>query len=148
MLSVARRQAEVGNSRVSADEKIGQRTKPCATSTPMHPKCFGGTARTIPRQGAALGLVHVEQTVQRIDIGAGYQQLGVDHQVDMQGSLLAARLKLLDGPDMPRAAHVHAIDPHIGVDQDTCAAVVARKAIGGHDVGWLEARRRRRARSS
>ena len=56
----------------------------------------------------------------------------------MQRASLAELLNLLDRPFVPWAVSVDTVDPDIGIDQGSSAAVVVCEVSAGHDVQRLE----------
>ena len=56
----------------------------------------------------------------------------------MQRGAFAELLELLNSPLVPVTVCVDAIDPDIGIDECSGAAVVARETSGGHGVQGLE----------
>lgn len=56
----------------------------------------------------------------------------------MQRGPLTKRLKLLYGPLVPLAFRINAVDPDIGIDQRSGAAIVCCKISHGHGVQELE----------
>lgn len=128
---------------MSTNEKIRQREKPCAAAMPVLTECRCGERRASPWKIAAPYLIDVKQFIQCANIRPRHKQFGIDDQVDVQRRSLAAKLKLLDCPVMPRTFPVHAVNPHVGVYEYAPAAVVACEISDDHGEDWLSLRRDR-----
>jgi hypothetical protein len=114
-----------------------------ASSAPVETERLCGKRRARPRKTTALDLVDIEQLIKRCDLWPWHKQFRVDDQIDMQRSPLAAQLKLLNCPVVPRTCRVDAVNPHIGVNQYPCTAIVARETSGDHGAGLRQRRLRR-----
>jgi ABC-2 type transport system permease protein len=104
---IASQHAEVRHRSMRADVEVGDRLRPGTALLPIPGEGRGGQRCACPGQRTAHGAVDVEQGIQRIDIGPGHQ--------------------LLDRPPVPGTGLVDAVDPDIGVQERSGAAVVARE---------------------
>ena len=116
---------QVRHCRRRGDEEIRQRRTAHTAALSEPAERLGRGRRAMPWQCAALGLENVERGIERHDFGFGHQLLGPDRVTDVQRCALAASLQRIDGPIVPGARRIDAIDPGVAFDQEARAAICA-----------------------